>query len=978
MSRDALVVGINSYVNLPNLSAPSEDAEAIAQRLEQDGNFQVKRLPETVKDGKLQVGKQTQVTLRELQEALKQLFKPDSKQVPDSALFYFSGHGLRVDLGVQEGFLATSDINPEFNFFGLPLRWLRQILDESPIRQQIIWLDCCHSGSLVNVAEADPGERGQGRDRCFIAASRDFETAWQDINSTYSVLTKELLAGLDPTRHPDRWVTNYSLVDFLNHRLQGATQRPTFTNFGEPINLTRSWREAEAIATAPSESDICPYKGLRYFDCNEEDPKYFYGRRALTDQLLDRVRQSNFVAIVGASGSGKSSVLRAGLLHQLKQGRRLSGSDQWKICIILPGEHPLQALAQAFVDPEASALDRAEQLGKAEGLLKAGVDGLRRLLQVSGASRVVLVVDQFEEVFTLCHDSTERQQFFECLLGALDITPQLCLILAMRADFFGKCLEQEYSGLAQRIQQNLVSVTPMSAAELETAILEPARLVNLTVEPELVRQIIQDVANEPASLPLMQYALTELWKQRSDNQLKLSPYIQLGGVSGTLQKRATAVYEQLPPDQQQTAKHIFLALTQLGDETADTRKRVLKQNLTTPRYSTEQIDAVVKRLADENLIVTSELVGKGTDQTRLAVVDVAHEALIRHWPLLRQWLEVDRDYLRQKQRIETAAEEWQLRGNPKDYLWQGKPLSEAKAFQQRQAATFSLSTTAEQFIQQSLRSRRSNRLKLVVLGLIAPLSLISYAGFQIAEYFRLRPHWDTVNSHTEDSPVSRTALVRALEELNRSRRSLRGVYLSSADLSDANLFSADLSDANLRSADLRSANLSDADLRSAYLFSAYLFSADLRSADLRSADLRSADLRSADLFSADLRSADLRSADFSDADLRYAYLFSANLRYADFSDANLFSANLFSANLRFTNFSDANLRYANLFSADLSDADLSDADLRSADLSSAVNWTEEQLRAARLCQTLLPTGTNLDPNRDCKELGIDPEAEAPW
>ncbi|MBD1998450.1 pentapeptide repeat-containing protein [Leptolyngbya sp. FACHB-541] len=927
MSRDALVVGINSYANLSNLSAPSEDAEAIAQRLEQDGDFQVKRLPETVKDGKLQVGKQTQVTLRELQEALKQLFKPDSKQIPDSALFYFSGHGLRVDLGVQEGFLATSDINPEFNFFGLPLRWLRQILDESPIRQQIVWLDCCHSGSLVNVAEADPGERGQARDRCFIAASRDFETAWQDTNSTYSVLTKELLAGLDPTRHPNRWVTNYSLVDFLNQGLQGATQRPVFTNFGEPINLTRSWRETEAIATAPSESDICPYKGLRYFDCNEEDPKYFHGRRALTDQLLDHVRQSNFVAIVGASGSGKSSVLRAGLLHQLKQGRRLSSSDQWKICIILPGEHPLQALAQAFVDPEASTLDRAEQLGKAEGLLKAGADGLRRLIQVSGASRVVLVVDQFEEVFTLCHDSAERQQFFQCLLRALEITPQLCLIVAMRADFFGKCLEQEYSGLAQRIQQNLVSVTPMSAAELETAILEPARLVDLTVEPELVSQIIQDVANEPASLPLMQYALTELWKQRLDNQLKLSPYIQLGGVSGTLQKRATAVYEQLSPDQQQTAKHIFLALTQLGDETADTRRRVLKQNLVTAQHPTEQIDAVVKRLADENLIVTSELVGKSTDQARLAVVDVAHEALIRHWPLLRQWLEVDRDYLRQKQRIETAAEEWQLRDNPNDYLWQGKLLSKAEAFQQKQAATFSLSTTAERFIQQSLHQRRNNRLKLVVLGLIAPLSLTIYVGFRLAEYFRLRPHWETVNSHTEDNPASGPALVRALEALNQSRQSLEGIYLSTANLSGANLGGADLAESDFSSADLSESDLFDADLRNANLRSANLFEADLSDANLSDANLFD-DFRDDDPSGANLAESDLSGADLSEADLR---------------------------------------------NANLSGADLNGANLSESDLSDTISWTEEQLRAAKLCQTLLPAGTNLDPNRDCKELGTEPE-----
>lgn len=506
-------------------------------------------------------------------------------------------------------------------------------------------------------------------------------------------------------------------------------------------------------------------------------------------------------------------MLRAGLLHQLKQGRRLSGSDQWQIQILLPGEHPLQALAQAFVAEGLSAVDRAEQLSRAEGLLKAGADGLRRLVQVSEASRLVLVVDQFEEVFTLCQDSEERQKFFECLLGALDNTPQLCVIGAMRADFFGKCLEQEYSGLAARMQQNLVSVIPMTAAELEAAITKPAEQVNLTVEPELVRQMIHDVEDAPGSLPLLQYTLTELWKQRSDNQLKLNPYTKLGGVSGTLQKRATAVYEQLPPEQQQTAKHIFLSLTQLGDETADTRRRVLKQNLVTPQYPTDQIDAVVKYLADENLIVTSELVGKGEAQTRSAVVDVAHEALIRHWKLLREWLEVDRDHLRQKQRIETAAEEWDLRNRSNEYLWQGKLLMEARKFQQKYGETFPLSVTAGEFIGKGLRQRLTNRLKLAVLGLIAPLGLTVYSGIQVAGYLRLRPHWDVIYSHTETNPVGRDALVRALQEVNEAGRSLRRIDLRSANLGSANLSNANLSNANLSSIkNWTDAQLSDAKL----------------------------------------------------------------------------------------------------------------------------------------------------------------------
>jgi hypothetical protein len=295
MSRDALVVGINTYTHLPPLTAAATDAEAIAQLLMQKGEFNAGRLPEIAQGGVVQVGQRTPVTMSQLEEAIVRLFKPEGQQIPDTALFYFSGHGLRKTRGISEGYLATSDVDPESGKWGVSLQWLRRVLEESPIRQQIIWLDCCHAGELLNLAESDPGDRGAGKNRCFIAAARDFETAWQDINSPYSVLTQALLEGLDPDRTGDRGVTNYGLVDFLNQRLQGATQRPIFTNFGEAIQLTRQW-QAPDRPVQPS-ADICPYKGLRYFDWNNEDPKYFYGRSALTSQLLDQVRQSNFVAI---------------------------------------------------------------------------------------------------------------------------------------------------------------------------------------------------------------------------------------------------------------------------------------------------------------------------------------------------------------------------------------------------------------------------------------------------------------------------------------------------------------------------------------------------------------------------------------------------------------------------------------------------------------------------------------------------------
>ncbi len=496
MNRVALVVGINTYSHFNPLSAPAKDAEAIAQRLQQDGEFKVIRLPEAIgRDGEggytRKAGKRTEVTQAELEQALKQLFRPNSPQTPDAALFYFSGHGLRDAEGAEgldKGYLATSETDPNQSRPGLSLAWLQNLLARSPIKNQIVWLDCCHSGSLlIDVGSANPGHSSD-HNRCFVASSRDFEQSWQDLNSPYSVLTKALLDGLDPSRVAQRWVDSFSLADYVNQALKGDLQSPICTNFGDAIDLTHAGQLAVADASATQGTDICPYKGLSYFDCNGEDPKYFFGREALTDQLLDHVRQQSFLAIVGASGSGKSSVLRAGLLHQLQRGRRLLGSDQWEVRVMLPGEQPLQNLALAFVDEDLPKLDRAAQLGKAERLIKAGADGLRRLVSTSDAPKVVLVVDQFEEAFTLCQDAAEREAFFGVLLGALEALPErLCLVVAMRSDFVGKCFEQDYGGLARQVQKNLVAVTPMNRDELTDAILEPAKRVELSAEPELVK-----------------------------------------------------------------------------------------------------------------------------------------------------------------------------------------------------------------------------------------------------------------------------------------------------------------------------------------------------------------------------------------------------------------------------------------------------------------------------------------------------------
>jgi hypothetical protein len=411
MSRHALIVGINQYPRLNSLSLPAKDAQAIAQLLETQGEFRITRLAETVINEQITINPNAQISLSQLKKALLQLFKPNSEQIPDVALFYFAGHGVRDNDGLDESFLATSDINLE-NVWGLSLRWLRDLLQQSPIKTQIVWLDCCYSGGLINFNEADPSDKGLARNRCFITASRAFEVAYEEVAGNHGVLTQVLLQGLDCTHQTS--VTNLALTEFINTQLKTTTQAPMALNSGEAIELTFNRHQQKPLATI-NQDKPCPYKGLFYFDCNQTDALNFYGREQLTDELLAHSREHNFLAVLGASGSGKSSVIRAGLLYQLQAGLKNSHSSAWQQFIITPTDEPLQSLAYAFVDKTANDIEQARQLKTALSLLNDGAQGLKTLIAIKN-TKVVLFVDQFEELFTLCTNETKRLDFLGCIL----------------------------------------------------------------------------------------------------------------------------------------------------------------------------------------------------------------------------------------------------------------------------------------------------------------------------------------------------------------------------------------------------------------------------------------------------------------------------------------------------------------------------------------------------------------------------------
>jgi WD40 repeat protein/energy-coupling factor transporter ATP-binding protein EcfA2 len=682
MKREALVIGINRYPYMNNLSQPAKDAEAVARLLENYGDFEVQRLP--CKTGKREVNSKELLQKQELEAAIRRLFQPKGN-VANTGILYFAGHGLlKRENDETQGFLATSESDPEGNRWGFSLKDLREILASSPVKQQVVWLDCCYSGEFLNFTETNLVEVQKRRDRCFIAASQDFELAYGQERGGYGELTNALLGGLDPKHREDGWVNNYTLTDFVQQAMnKTAPQHPVFNNTGSAIILT---------GINGVRGKICPYKGLEYFDFNPEapeqskDPDFFYGRSQLTSRLLDKVEKSNFLAVLGASGSGKSSVVRAGLLYQLYIGETIPGSEQWQIYKpFTPGEYPLQSLAEVLSKPTMTTTDFIAQIAEIQ------------------APRTVITIDQFEEVFTLCQNNDERQEFFECLLDAVDrLGDKLCLVVVMRSDFQGNCAEQEYGGLVTKIDQNLVRVMPMKPEELREAITKPAELAGIEIEEPLVDKMIADVKGEAGGLPLLQYALTELWKKRPLKRWMLSDYYDIGGVEKALEKRADEVYESLSEEEQLVAKRIFLELTYLGD-VANTRRRIYKHDLTSKQQGEDLLlEKVIQKLAaPETRLITTDKASKPGD----AILDIAHEALIRHWQKLHDWVREYRVAMEIERKIESEAKEWARRGKPENYLLLEARLVEAEDYLENYLHLGLLDSLALEFIEESRKKR---------------------------------------------------------------------------------------------------------------------------------------------------------------------------------------------------------------------------------------------------------------------------------
>jgi WD40 repeat protein/uncharacterized caspase-like protein len=616
---------------------------------------------------------------REWSEARRAIQKCLRSQLPDemtTALLYLRGRVEESEEG--EAWLTFRD------GVRISRSWLRQALRRSTVAQQIIILDCpgaIHLEDWVDDLKLE-SERGQ----CIIAAAAVgehpekfssvlFDTLRQtdpQIGLPVAAWISQIQANLVETKiRPEIWLSAAKgIIEVLPARVESK-------------NVDDS---------GIFDLGLCPYMGLKAF--TEENAQYFYGREALTQKLIEQIGRRSTLAVVGASGSGKSSVMQAGLLFQLRQGKQLPGSELWWIACFRPGANPLETLLGVLISSSEKKEKELEQI-QIESLLYRGVEGFVEWLRSRPEPMVVLAIDQFEEVFTLA-EASDRQKFIELLLGAVKYaSDRFKLVLTIRADFVSSCLE--IPELATILQQSSILVPPYLVEEdYRQAIVKPAKQVGLKVESGLVEILLQELDRAAGDLPLLQFVLEKLWENRHNSTLTVKTYQKLGGIRGALEQQAQNAYDSLDPEAQDCTRWIFLNLTQLGEGTEDTRRRVSLNDLIVSKYPKALVDRTLQALTAAKIVVVNieqALAGssRGSQnehpqpQDWLAenfkdrtTVEVVHEILIRHWSTLRWWLEENRARLRIQRQIEQAAQLWKNNDRQSEFLLRGVRLVEAE------------------------------------------------------------------------------------------------------------------------------------------------------------------------------------------------------------------------------------------------------------------------------------------------------------
>jgi WD40 repeat protein/serine/threonine protein kinase len=585
-----------------------------------------------------------------------------------------------------------------------------------------------------------------------------------------STLPLELKAVLERAMASDPKARFPNIIEFAQQIYQ--TLSPHIVRVS-PLSSNEVGLALEQAVSALTEDYVLPnpYKGLRAFE--QADAEDFYGRERLIEQLLARLADVKdpyyrFLAIVGGSGSGKSSLVKAGLIPLLRAGK-LPDSNIWKIIEVTPGNQPLLAMAAAL---RRIAIDDP---GDLRAILEGGSGGL--LAAVAKAmgdlpGEVVIVFDQFEEVFTLVQDEALRQHLFALIAQSVsEPTSRVRIIITMRADFYDRPLN--YAQFGRLIHQRTEVVTPMTVEELEHSITGPAKRVRVSVEPGLVAALISATQKQPGTLPLLQFALTELFVHRKNNALQLSTYQEQGGILGALARRAETVYQELDAAGQTLARQLFLRLITFEVGRGATRRRLLLTEL--PEQRSRQLLTVA------DVFVRSRLLLYDRDaNSRIPTLELAHETLIEGWERYQGWIDDNRNRLHTQQLLAAAARDWVGAGYEASYLAAGARLIQFEAL--LASSEIILNAAEHKYLTESLRKRtqRSRQVALFI-AVLAALALLA-SGFAL---FALNER----NRAEQETAVSRSRELALTSLLNIGQPD-RSLLLSLAAFQFADTFEA--------------------------------------------------------------------------------------------------------------------------------------------------------------------------------------------
>ncbi len=526
----------------------------------------------------------------------------------------------------------------------------------------------------------------------------------------------------------------YKSVNVARRKLQGLEKNYPCASWlpiivQNLLEIPPTWQNLGAI-------NKCPYLGLAAF--KSEDAANFFGREFVTRQLVSTVNKKPFVAVVGASGSGKSSVIFAGLIPQLKQDKKRN----WLIVNFRPGNNPFESLAIGLLQGLPHTKNLTPQppslQGKGDNLnsnrlteleleveLRSGNNSLENFVEPflieNQKSHLAIILDQFEELFTLCNHAETRRLFIDNLLNLIKV-PGCTVIITLRADFYAEALS--YRPLADALQDAQVNLAAMDEEELQAAIEKPAANYSVNLEEGLSQRLIDAVLESPSNLPLLEFTLTQLWEKQQDGRLTHQAYEEIGGVETALANHAEAIYAQLIADKERV-QQIFIQLVQPSERSADIRRLAIREEV-------GDWD-LVSRLADARLVVTNR-----NQVTGIETVEIIHEALIKNWRRLQKWMREDGEFRYWQEQLRVFIRQWENSDRDNGALLRGKPLIDAEEWLSQRLNQISL--VERDFINLSLelrrieaRERRVARRRVIVGlvgGLIAAVILTVIAEFQ--------------------------------------------------------------------------------------------------------------------------------------------------------------------------------------------------------------------------------------------------------